>query len=267
MPRPSHIACALFDLDGVVVDSEPLHARHNLRVFHAMGVPATYEDCISLAGKSGVTEIPAICRAYGHDLSLADFTAAGAALGEREAYLDPNLAVYDGLRELLAWLRAAGVRLGLVSTTVSARVLTCLNRFLLVGAFDVIVTGDMVTRRKPDPEPYLTGMRLLGAAPEATVVFEDSATGVAAGKAAGAYVFGVCASEVPQDVSAADERLDSYVGLSLVPAQAGAAMAAKGACASGEATAAQEQRAASVTEGAAGDESVAGQERGSARGC
>lgn len=265
MPRPTHIACALFDLDGVVVDSEPLHARHNLRVFHAMGVPATYEDCISLAGKSGVTEIPAICRSYGHDLSLADFTAAGAALGEREAYLDPSLAVYDGLRELLAGLRAAGVRLGLVSTTVSARVLTCLNRFLLVGAFDAIVTGDMVTRRKPDPEPYLTGMRLLGAAPEDTVVFEDSATGVAAGKAAGAYVFGVRASEVPQDVSAADERLDSYVGFSLVPAQGASDAAAGGK------NAVAEGGAGSV--GApAGGEAVTGAtaatpERGSVRGC
>lgn len=216
MPRPSHIECVLFDCDGVIVDSEPLAARRNLEIFHKLGAPVTYDDCLTLAGSSGIHDIPALFRKYGVDHTFEDFDAVRLDRGRTaETYLDPGLRVYPGLRELLTTLRARGVKLGLVSTTKSDRILVLLNRFHLASCFDAIVTGDMVTRRKPDPEPYQKAMSLLDVAPENVVVFEDSTVGIAAGKATGAYVIGVCASEVRQDVSAADELLDSYVGFEL----------------------------------------------------
>ena len=215
--RPSHIECVLFDCDGVIVDSEPLAARRNMRIFHELGAPVTYEDCLGLAGVSGHREIPALFAKYGVEHSFEEFNSVRTDPAETpETYLDPDLRVYDGLRELLASLRAAGVQLGLVSTTVSARILTLLDRFRLVSAFDVIVTGDMVARHKPDPEPYQKAMSLFGVEPEGVVVFEDSTVGIAAGKASEAYVVGVQASAVKQDVSAADELLDSYVGFDLL---------------------------------------------------
>lgn len=215
MSRPARITCALFDFDGVVVDSEPRAAVRNQRIFQQLGAPATYEDCITLAGKSGSVEIPAILAKYGSSATFEDFVALHDDPETPEIYLDPELRVFDGLRDLLAAIRETGVRTGLVSTTSSRRILVALDRFGLVSSFDAIVCGDMVERRKPDPEPYVRAMGILGARPSETCVFEDSPTGVAAGKASGAYVFGVCVSSVVQDVSRADERINSYAAFDL----------------------------------------------------
>ena len=154
MPRPATIECALFDCDGVIVDSEPLSARRNLRALHALGVPATYEDCLAMSGLSSEQKVPALLRRYESNRTLEEFRAACRAQGE--PYLNP------------------------------------------------------------DPEPYLRAMELLDVCSERTIVLEDSAVGITSAKAAGAYVFGVCASSVSQDVSAADELLESYVGIDLL---------------------------------------------------
>lgn len=75
MARPSHIECVLFDCDGVIVDSEPLAARRNMRIFHELGAPVTYEDCLGLAGVSGHREIPALFAKYGVEHSFEEFNS------------------------------------------------------------------------------------------------------------------------------------------------------------------------------------------------
>lgn len=215
MSRPDRVTCALFDFDGVIVDSEPVAARRNAAVFRALGVPATYDDMLEMAGKHGPTEVPQIMARYGSTATFDDYLAKYREF-ERECgsiYLDPELDLMPGAREVLAALRVRGVRTGLVSTTQSVSILRALNRFGLVSSFDAVVCGDMVTRRKPDPEPYLTGMALLDAEPAATIVIDDSPTGIAAGMSSGAHVLGFCGSTVEQDVSAASERLDSFADL------------------------------------------------------
>ena len=217
MPRPRHIACALFDFDGVIVDSEPVGAERNVEVFASLGVKVTLEEMYGLVGKDGRRQIPETLARHGSDLGFEDYYDARDR-SERERgsiYLDPRLKLMPGVRELLASLRAHGVRTGLVTTTQSRRMLEGLDRFRMISCFDAIVTGDMVTRRKPDPEPYQRAMALLDARPEQTVVFEDSPTGIAAGVASGAYTFGFGGSSVRLDTSAASEQLASFVGLDL----------------------------------------------------
>ena len=249
MARPKNVRCALFDFDGVVVNSEPVAARRNMGVMARLGAPATYEECLAMAGCSGEREVPELLAKYGSTCTFEDFLALHNDPATDVIYLEPALEVYEGLRELLARLRAQGVRLGLVSTTRSAQVLQGLNRFGLVSAFDIIVTGDMVSNRKPHPEPYLRGMELLRAEPAHTVIFEDSPAGLAAARASGAYVFGVRCSEVPQRIEAADEFVDSYVGFDpLAPAGEGASEQGTGAAGGAvTATAASGDAAASAT--------------------
>ena len=221
MQRPEKVDCVLFDCDGVLVDSEPVAAWRNVRAFEALGVPATHEDCMTLCGSDGVELVPQIAAKYGKTVTNAELKAKIAELRDegkllRTVYLEPELELIEGVRDLLCRLRAAGVKTGLVSTSLASHVLVLLNRFGLTGLFDVIVTGDMVERRKPNPEPYLTAMDYLGASPERSVVVEDSPTGIAAGVAAGAYVLGFTGSSVVQDISAAAEELASYDAFDLV---------------------------------------------------
>lgn len=220
MARPKKVACVLFDCDGVLVDSEPVAARLNAFVYQQMGVPATLEDCLVLCGKDA-SHIPDVPAMYGISITAEDFIAKQKALrsaGEMvpTVYLESDLELMPGIRELLSALHSKGVKTGLVSTSIASHLLILLNRFGLTSAFDVIITGDMPGEHKPKPGPYLVAMEQLGVLPEQTVVVEDSPSGIAAGVASGAYVLGFCGSMVKQDVSAAHEVLPSYTNFDLV---------------------------------------------------
>ena len=94
--------------------------------------------------------------------------------------------------------------------TVSRCILTALARLGILSRFDAIVCGDMVENRKPAPDPYLRAMELLGVRPSACVAVEDSPTGIASAKAAGCYVIAYTGCDIVQDVSAADEVINSF---------------------------------------------------------
>lgn len=220
MNRLDKLKAVLFDCDGVLIDSEPLGARRNVRVFEQMGIPATYEDSLSLVGKD-IVDIPPIAAKYGKTITPQDFidtyTSMIAAGKEHESiYLDPELQLMDGILEFLERLHTAGVKCALVSNSRSPHVLLLLNRFNMVKHFDVIITGDMVEQLKPSPEGYARAMEFMGVDPLDCAVIEDSPTGIKAGKASGAYVFGFIGSELKQDVSSADEPLESYAAFDLV---------------------------------------------------
>ena len=120
-----------------------------------------------------------------------------------------------GIVDLIRGLRARGILVGLVSQTPTCDVMYALDRFRMTSLYDAIVCGDMIERFKPDPQPYERAMGFLGVAPERTVVFEDSPTGIASACAAGTYVIGFRGGSIVQDTSAADESIDNFEGFSL----------------------------------------------------
>lgn len=113
-------------------------------------------------------------------------------------------------------LRAHGVKVGLVSTTPARGPLVALDRLGIVHLFDALVFGDMVERHKPEPDPYLFALRILGVKPSEAIVFEDSAVGIAAARAAGCHAIGYAGCPVVQDLFAADEVITTYLGLDSV---------------------------------------------------
>ena len=130
-------------------------------------------------------------------------------------YSQAPLALEPGARELVSSLRNRGVAVALVSTTVARCVLTALDRLRALDLFDVVVTGDMVERRKPHPDPYLRALDLLGVGAGEAVAVEDSPAGIASAHAAGLHAIGYSGCSLGQDLSAADEVVDSYLGFIL----------------------------------------------------
>ena len=213
MARPERIDAVLFDFDGTLCDTE----RHNLalvqEVLERLGVPISEQELHALSGGDDRVVVPPILERYGSPHTIDDYERLRDHC--YRTYSEADLELEPGARELIEGLRERGVAVGLVSTTIARCVLTALNRLHAADLFDVMVFGDMVTRCKPDPEPYQRALAFLGVDAAHAVVFEDSSTGVAAGQAAGCYTFGCTRCAIGQDLSCADELIDTFIGLRL----------------------------------------------------
>lgn len=182
------LQAVLFDMDGLLVETEHLWFEVEAAVMARLGGSWEPADQLVLVGGS----LERSCR-YMLDRAGVDlpWQTVGRWLVEGMAQrLADGVAPRPGALELLGSVEAAGVPRALVSS--SQRVLV--DAVLAdVGAhrFAFSVSGDDVTRMKPDPEPYRTAVRRLRAAAGRCVVLEDSPTGVAAGEAAGCYVVAV----------------------------------------------------------------------------
>ncbi|MFN2538908.1 MAG: HAD family hydrolase [Mycobacteriales bacterium] len=184
------LAAVLWDMDGLLVDSEPLWTVAEEALAAELG--GTWSDQLkaAIAGTRLDVAVPAILEHYGH---RADPTAVGWAsawLLERMVGLyGENPPLLDGVIELLRAVAAAGVPQALVSSSYRVLVDAVLGHGH--GPFALSVAGDEVTHGKPHPEPYLTAAARLGVRPADCVVLEDSAAGVLSGEAAGCAVLAV----------------------------------------------------------------------------
>lgn len=183
----------LFDLDGVLVDSDAVAVRH-WRLWAAKhGLDA---EAI-LAVHQGVPSVQTIAKFAPHLDAHAEAVAKEAV----EADDLEGVVAIEGIRELLEALP------GESWTVVTSGNRAMATRRLRATGLPLpprMVTADDVTRGKPDPMPYQNGAKILGLDPHNCVVVEDSVAGVAAGKAAGASVIGIAAGKNPNELEKAD---------------------------------------------------------------
>ena len=121
----------------------------------------------------------------------------------REIYA-PTIHPVEGLADLLERLRAAGLRRAGGSSGCRTNIDFVLEKCGIEGCFDVIVSGDRVTRCKPDPEIYLTAADALGLEPAECVVFEDAKAGIEAARRAGAGRIVTLTTTLPREVLATE---------------------------------------------------------------
>ncbi len=180
----------LWDMDGLLVDSEPLWTIAEVELAALLG--GTWDDGIKalVVGTRLDVAVPTILRYFGaRDTSEQVAETSAWLLARMVAFFGESLELMAGAAGLLAALGSEGVRMALVSS--SYRVLVDAVLAQGVGPFALTLAGDEVVHGKPHPEPYLTAARLLGVDASACVVIEDSPSGVAAGEAAGCAVVAV----------------------------------------------------------------------------
>jgi HAD superfamily hydrolase (TIGR01509 family) len=196
------LQAVLWDMDGTLVDSEPIWARVQIDLLASLGASWTIEDCVALVGsdlgdavKVWMSRIPAG--------AIEPDELAGRMYGEVIRSLKEEVVFRPGAVELLQALKREGIPCALVSASYRVMIDAVMSH-LPPDLFDVIVAGDEVTNGKPHPEPYLTAARELDVDPVDCVVIEDSPGGTASGTAAGAFVVAV-----PQwvEIPAAPRRL------------------------------------------------------------
>jgi len=175
-------------MDGLLVDTEPLWFETEAEVMARLGAPWTKEDQEQLLGGS-------MDNTVGYLLAKATSPASPAEVarwmtdGMLKRAAEGRVIVRPGARELLEAVAAAGIPYALV--TGSQRPFTEAVLTSTGFHFPVTVTGDDVTRAKPDSEPYLLAAKLLNADPGDCVALEDSPNGVASATAAGCHVIAV----------------------------------------------------------------------------
>ena len=210
---PADLRYALFDFDGVIADTEPLYMELDRKALAHFGYEASRSDLRSFIGHPSEEMGPKLLAEHGIHITTDDFLAVWD--GGTGIYGSPDLEPSPGLRELWELLRERGVRVGVVSSTCCASLVRALNHFQMLGHVDVLVGRDFVTRRKPDPEPYLHALEWLapGEATDAAahaIAFEDSAAGLASARAAGIYAIGYQGATETVDSPGADEVILSF---------------------------------------------------------
>lgn len=182
----------LFDMDGVLFDSMPRHAYAWCTTLHELGLAFTEEECYLHEGRTGSGTINIVFqRTYGRDATEEEVQriyARKTALFESQS----EAPIMPGALELLNQVKAAGLQRVLVTGSGQEALLTRLNRHF-PGQFEVnkMVTAYDVKRGKPDPEPFLMGMKKAGAAPHQAIVVENAPLGIQAAKAAGLFTIAV----------------------------------------------------------------------------
>lgn len=183
------LAAVFFDMDGLLVDTEPLWFETEIEVTRRLaGPPWTEDNQRDLLGGS-------LERTVAYLLARATRPVPPATLAAWimddiiERVQGSGTPVRAGARELLSALHDDGVPVGLVTSSQRRFMDAVLSSTGF--RFDVTVCAEDVTNTKPDPEPYLLAAKLLDVSPASSVVLEDSPNGVAAGEAAGCHVVAV----------------------------------------------------------------------------
>ena len=177
----------IFDVDGTLLDTERIYMRAWKEAGRLAGYEIPDEVLRQTRGLSIQAEIPIFQRACGADFPFESVHQTRSRLAELWIPNDANLKK-PGAREVLAFLRERGVPMAVASATGREKTKSHLSSAGLLPFFSAVVGGDMVTRKKPHPEPYLLAASLLGADAARCLVVEDSAPGVLSGHAAGMQV-------------------------------------------------------------------------------
>jgi len=210
----SNLQAVIFDMDGVLTDSEPLINAAAITMFREKGIAVQPEDFLPFVGTGEDRYIGGVADKYGIALDLPN-----AKKRTYEIYLElvpTKLRAFPGAVELVRACQSAGLKIAVASSADLIKINANLNQIgLPPECWHAIVSGDDVTQKKPAPDIFLAAARKLGAEPSVCAVVEDAVHGVEAAKAAGMWCVGVAQSFPAEQLKAADLVRERIADVSL----------------------------------------------------
>ncbi len=199
---PAAPAALLLDLDGTLVDSEPLHVRAHLKFLASVGIAATEADCLANIGKGDRSFYRFLRERAGRTDGDPDTWVEHKTDVLIDLYRTEGLPLRPGVADLLERAWRAGIPCQVVTSAERRLAVAALEATGLTHRLPARVCFEDVTRPKPHPDPYRLAANRLGLPPARCWVIEDSVTGATAGVAAGCVTFAV-AGLVPAERLAA----------------------------------------------------------------
>ena len=182
----------LFDMDGVLIDSETLMAKSAILALRDYGIDPVPEDFIPFVGRGEDKYVGGVAQKYGltytREMKARTYDYYGRYV-EQEAFVPKDV------RRVLDTVKARGYKIAVCTSADYAKVVHNLRAIgVAEDFFDTFVTGDNIKNLKPHPEIYLTGAKLTGTAPEDCLVVEDAPSGILAAHAGGMKAVGLTTS-------------------------------------------------------------------------
>jgi HAD superfamily hydrolase (TIGR01509 family) len=171
----------LFDNDGVLVASEPLHWRAWGLLLNELGLPYHEAELQALVGKTSPEILATLLTTHRPGWKHEDYDLDALALRKNDHYIKKvgtELRAYPGVLDGLNWLRAQGIKVGVVSNAKRRELEAAIACIGPADLFDVIISRDDVPAFKPDPTPYLMGAASLGFDVSECLAVEDSPPGI-----------------------------------------------------------------------------------------
>lgn len=211
-PNPRFKA-AIFDMDGLLIDSEPHWQDAEIAVYKPFDVPVTRALCRATAGRR-LDEVLALWHEKFDWRGPSIEIMAERVLDEVTQRILAHGRALPGVHETIRVLHRAGLKLAIASSSPPALIAAVVDKLDIGGYLATTHSGIHEPRGKPDPAVFLTAARLLDVEPSRCLVFEDAPSGIAAGKAAGMTVIAVPSVFELDDpgVGAADHVLASLAG-------------------------------------------------------
>ena len=187
---PTAIKCVIFDMDGVIIDSEEIHKKAYYETFTSIGVNVSDDLYKTFTGSSTINAFQKLVAHFKLDLDPEELV-----LNKRKRYVnffenDPKLHLVKGVEELVKHCYDKGLTLVLASSSAMVNIDRVFNRFNLNQYFTAKISGADLTQSKPHPEIFEKAA-VLGKTPkENCIVIEDSDNGVKAANDAGIFVVG-----------------------------------------------------------------------------
>lgn len=198
--KENDIKGVLFDMDGVILDTEKLYTRFWVEAAQSLGYPMTYEMALgmrSLSRQAGERQLKAY---LGEEVDYHEVRETRIRI--MEAFIEEHgVELKPGIHELLTFLKEHGIKTSIATSSPLDRTKKYLSQVGLADAFDALVSGHMVEHGKPEPDIYLYAASNLGLKPEECLVLEDSPTGILAAYRAGCVPVMVPDQDKPDKVT------------------------------------------------------------------
>jgi len=215
MSTDGKIAAVIFDMDGVIIDSEPLHYESTIRYLNdELGLAYDHEENMEFLGRSDEYMFRVLRKRYNLAATVHEMIER-----RRDLYLKlliGHVTLNPGTQVLIRRLHRDGFQLAVASSSLERIIDVVLSEGGVKQYFDVVQSGEHLTNCKPHPEIFLITAERLGIPPGRCVVIEDTSVGIQAAKAAGMRAIAYDAPGAPaQDFEMADAVIASFVNVDL----------------------------------------------------
>ena len=201
----------IFDMDGVLVDSEPWHYEIESQLFDKLGLDVPEDVHLTYVGTAADHLYSDLKKRYNLSLSVSELIEWDSEYRVKIFREMDNIKPNPGLIDLLEEIKSSGLKIGIATSSIYELVEIILEKCRINTYFDTITTTDQAGKSKPAPDVYLLAAKKLGIAPENCAVIEDSSHGIKAAKSAGMFCIAYHPhNEMLQNTSQADKLIRSF---------------------------------------------------------